>query len=281
MDLLDPNGYGYLPEQYHRSHDMCEFLVGQLEAFLTEEPYRGLRHFEVDINPEAVPIDDEYTLDYLLRADMKDKHDELVRLHTVYGLLSDSCYFLREALDASMKRRLTVSFALLRKPFIYNMPVLLRLYLDEEFLEHFNNREDFDASKLPKQDLLDLIEASLPMLFSMQDMSRGEIYDILFNKEEHGSLINWSNKALHPATTHHWASLTGAKNLNFMFSTLDDIDKQWEYFYRRLPFLLTYLLECTEQIVFDLLQLNPALYTERLEERAAFFISQGKGGQNA
>lgn len=280
MDLFDANGYDYLPEEHHDKHDLCEFLVGQLETFLTEEPYRGLRLFEFDYNPEVDPIKEENALDYLLRADMNEKHDEIVVRTTVYALLADSCYFLREALDASRKRRLTVSFALLRKPFIYNMPVLLRLYLDEGFMEHFNSREDFDATKLPKQDLLDLIETSRQLVISVQGMSRDEIYDMLFNKEERDSLLNMSNRALHPSTTHHRASLTGAKNLNFVFSTMEDMESQWRLLYRRLPFLLVYLLECTEQIVFDLLELDSELYYKRLVERAEFFASQGNGNQD-
>lgn len=150
------------------------------------------------------------------------------------------------------------------------MPVLLRIYLEEGFLENFNNREDFDASKMSKQDLMELIEASTPMML-VGDITRDEIYNIIFNKEDHGSLINWSNKALHPSTTYHWASMTGAKNLNFMFNTPESLDSQWGHLYRRLPFLLNYMLECTEQIIFDTLKLAPAIYTERMQVRANYF----------
>ncbi|WP_162055980.1 hypothetical protein [Pontibacter pamirensis] len=69
--------------------------------------------------------------------------------------------------------------------------------------------------------------------------------------------------------------MTEAKNLNFMFSTSDNLHSQWDYLYPKLPFLLNYLQECCEYIIFDILQLDPNLFGERLEERAAFFVSQG------
>jgi len=276
---MDPNGYAYLPKQYHDYHDTCEFLVGQLETFLLGEAFHELRRQAIELSPDVEPMEEgEYALDYLMRAGRQEEHDQLVMCHTIYGLLSDSCYFIREALDASRKRRLTVAFALLRKPFVYNLPVLLRLYLEEGFLEQFNTREDFDATSIPKQFLLELIEASCSMSVS-GTLKRDDVYNIIFNREDPHSLINMSNMALHPVTTRHWASMTGAKNLNLMFNTPKSLDSQWGYIYRKLPFLINYMLECTDMIIFGVLKLDPALYGKRMEERAAFYISQGRAGK--
>lgn len=272
--------YGYLPEKYWDKHDTCEFLLGQVETFLLGEDYIRLRSREIDYYPNALPGEGELILDYLLRVGRQEDHDDIVMRHTIYALLSDSCYFIREALEASLKKRLTVALALLRKPFVYNLPVLLRIFLEEGFLEQFNTREDFDGASMPKGDLLELIEASCALAFS-QSLERDDVYNVIFNREDPHSLINMSNMALHPATTRHWASMTGAKNLNLMFNTPESLDSQWGYIYRKLPFLLNYLLECTELIVFNVLNLDPALFEERLEERAAFFVSKGMGDGEA
>lgn len=59
-----------------------------------------------------------------------------------------------------------------------------------------------------------------------------------------------------------------------MFSSYHTIKVTLQSFHRPVPL-------CSEQIAFDLLGLDVALYNERLHERIAFFNSQGNSDQNA
>lgn len=174
------------------------------------------------------------------------------------------------ALFASLQKRLTVTFALIRKPFVYNLLVILRLYFTSDFLDRFNNEEKFDTAKLSEDDIKGLLQVSEEVLFS-KSIKAADIYDIVFNPASPDSIKNMSNKALHPSTTQNKNNLTEIQNLNFVFSTEKSIETQWDYLYRKLPLLLLYLNEVLEFIVFDHLKVDNKVYAERLIERADFF----------
>ncbi len=80
-----------------------------------------------------------------------------------------------------------------------------------------------------------------------------------------------SNKALHPSTTQNKNNLTEIQNINFVFSSIESIEMQWDYLYRKLPLLLLYLNEVLEFIIFDHLKLDNEEYEKRLIERAEFY----------
>jgi hypothetical protein len=145
--------------------------------------------------------------------------------------------------------------------------VILRLYLTTDFLDRFNKEDGFDTTELSQEDIIELLNASEKMLYS-KSIKASDIYDFIFNPKKADSLVNISNKALHPSTTRNKSNRTEIQNLNFVFSSKDSIITQWDYLYRRLPLLLLYLNEILEFIVFDHLKLDNNLYVERLTERA-------------
>ena len=97
-----------------------------------------------------------------------------------------------------------------------------------------------------------------------------DIYDFIFEYSNSDSLINMSNKALHPSTTRNKNNKTEIQNINFVFSTKESHISQWDYLYRRLPFLLMYLNEVLECVIFNHLKIENKIYIDRIAERAIF-----------
>ena len=260
----------HLPKEFHRQHKSCEFLLYQIEDFVTAETFKGLRAQTVQFDKEIDLIEGEHILDYLLRTDKSDKHDEIITSHILNAVIADSCQFLQIALFASLQQRLTVTFSLIRKPFVYNLLVILRLYLTSDFLEKFNKEDSFDTTGISQEDIIELLNATENLLLS-KSIKASDLYDFIFNPAFPDSLVNMSNKALHPSTTRNKSNKTEIQNINFVFSTKDSILTQWDYLYRRLPLLLLYLNEILEIFVLDHLKLDNDIYVERLTERANFF----------
>lgn len=260
----------YLPEEFQRHHKSCEFLLYQIEDFVVKDEYRKLRVKSLQFKEEPDFLEGEHILDYLLRSGEHDKHSEIITSNILNALIADICQFMQIALFASLQKRLTVTFALIRKPFVYNLLVILRLYFTSDFLDRFNNEEKFDTAKLSEDDIKELLRVSEDALFS-KSIKAADIYDIVFNPASPDSIKNMSNKALHPSTTLNKNNLTEIQNLNFVFSTEKSIETQWDYLYRKLPLLLLYLNEVLEFIVFDHLKVDDKIYVERLIERADFF----------
>lgn len=259
----------HLPNEFHKQHQHCEFLLYQIEDFVLKDTYRSLRVQTVKLDEEVKLIDGEHIFDYLLRTNKRHKHDEIITSSILNALIGDICQFLQIALFASLQQRLTVTFSLLRKPFYYDLLVILRLYLTTDFLDKFNKEDGFDTTGLAQQDIIELLNASENMLYS-KVIKASDIYDFIFNPTKSDSLLNMSNKALHPSTTRNKNNRTKIQNLNFVFSSKDSIMTQWDYLYRRLPLLLLYLNEILEFILFDHLKLDSSIYAERLTERANY-----------
>jgi hypothetical protein len=260
----------YLPEKFQSFHKTCEFLLYQIEDFVVKDTFRGLRVQTIHFEEEAVFLEQEHIFDYLNRSGLQDKHNEIITCNILNSVIADTCQFLQIALFASLQERLTVSFALIRKPFVYNLLVILRLYFTSDFLDKFNNSEKFDTTELSKEDIQELLEISENVLIS-KSVKANDIYNIVFDRTNPDSIVNMSNKALHPSTTQNKNNLTEIQNINFVFSTAQSIETQWDYLYRKMPLLLLYLNEVLEFIVFDHLKVDHGVYIERLTERAEFF----------
>lgn len=259
--------YLYLPERFWVKHKQCELLVQQIEKFIVEEKYNELRYQSFKLDSEDDIKKNEHIFDYLLRKNRKDEHDNLIRISLVNAMVMDVCYFLQEALLCSKKKRLTVAFSLLRKPFVYHLPIFLRIMFDNEFLDNFNNQDSYDVNYIKEEKKQELIKSSLELLIGAKALTPQEIYDWIFNQNEPDSLINITNKALHLSTTRNKNNQTEIQNLNFIFSNQEDIENLWSYIYQKIPVLILYLLEVIEPLIFALIELPDGLYKKRLEER--------------
>lgn len=261
----------HLPKEFHKQHKTCEFLLYQIEDFILKDNYKSLRVQTIQLKDEPELLEGEYILDYLFRTNKSDKHNEILTNNILNAVIADICQFLQIALFSSLQQRLTVTFSLIRKPFVYDLIIILRLYLTNDFLDRFNKEEGFDTTKLSEAEIIELINASESLLFT-KSIRASNVYDFIFNGSLADSLINMSTKALHPSTTRkNKNNRTEIQNINFVFSTKESIKTQWDYLYRRLPFLLLYLNEVIESIVFDQIKSEDDSYSERLIERANYF----------
>jgi len=260
--------YLYLPKEFRNRHDMCFSLVGQIEELITNEDFKKLKYKEISLDSETdKPLKDENILDFLQRTGRIEEHDSIIRNNIVHALIIDTCYFLQEAMSCSLKMRLSVVFSLLRKPFVYNLIVLLRINYEDNFIEKFNNSDSFDSTSISKEQKLELIKKSLENSLSLKKENCDLIFDLIFSKEEPDSIINMSERALHLSTTRNKNNSTEKQNLNFVFSTYSDNVLMWDYLYSKLPLLILYLLEVFDMSVLPVVDLNSKKLNERLEKR--------------
>jgi hypothetical protein len=265
----DRYDYIFLPKEFHQSHDNCEFLISQIEDFIEKPEFEGLQKINIILKEDHEMLKDENTLDYLLRIGEKEQHDAIVAKFILHATIIDIVYFLKEAFMASLKKRLTVTFALLRKPLIYDLLVVLRTGLTSDFIDRFNTEEKFDTADLTSEDKMQLLKISEDCLFS-KAIKAEDIYKIIFDSKERDSILNLSHRALHPSTTWGKINLTEKGNLNFIFSNEDDIQSQWGLLYSKMPLLLMYMVEVLESIVFDHLSFSEVTYRSRITERAFY-----------
>lgn len=257
----------YLPKEYHNTHKNCFELVRQIEEFVIGKDYQFLRVSQAPLTVEEkdklVECGDIWDF---LKKYKEDQFYTLLKKQLVLGLLMDFCYFMQESLECSKKKRQVVSYAMLRRPLVDNLKILLRILLDDEFYDNFIEKDDYDPASMKEDELKEMLKATDEIRLCKP--IKGEfIYDCIYEKNNPGSIVNLSNRAIHPVTTRPW-NKTGAMNCNFMFVMPDDIADLWKHYYAYLPAILLFYSELFNTAVFGLFEdeVDMELYPKRIEK---------------
>jgi hypothetical protein len=189
------------------------------------------------------------------------------------AVLSDVLQCVSEALEASCKAKLNVTFILLRKPIQESLFLLESIVIDEV---------DF-ASKLTDSPLalrgrsaggLDpharRIDTVLETIGEKKRFNAGYLAQLRYSKEEDG-FDGICNLATHLFTQHE-AIRTKSLNINFIFSDWDAKVTQWTFLYSRLPYLLVYLWRVVEHIGESIAPTHPEYLADMSRRIAALVI---------
>lgn len=257
--------YFYLPKEYHSVHKACFELVGQIEEFVVGKEYQFLRVTQSPLTDmEKDQLLESGDISDFLKTHREEKFYTLLRKQLILGLLMDFCYFMQESLEYSKKMRLVVSYSLLRRPLVDNLKILLRVLLDADFYDNFIEKDDYDPASMKEEDLKELLKAA-DNLRMTKPITGEVIYECIYEKNNPVSIVNLSNKAIHPVTTRPW-NKTGAMNCNFMFMTPEDNKVMWKQYYAYLLAILIFYSELFNTAVFGLFQdeVDVDLYANRL-----------------
>lgn len=241
MDAL-PDEYRFLHEFSMRMHDSLVLSLQQIDrekAVSVQVPFDS----ESDAMSFASISDSEEVFEWLESHGRMDLVAEMYLKNIYAALVSDFCHFVFEALDCARKGKLTVSYALLRKPFADNLLYLEWMLVEpEDFLNtfHYSSPKEFSyASIASKGKPKRLIEKAIERTANVGVYDADVIYGLRYQKSEGLGLVGAWNQALHLVTTR--AKLeTEEKNLNFIFSSPSDHRSQWRHIYNVVPLLLTY-----------------------------------------
>ena len=260
----------YLPKEYHTIHSACIELVRQIEEFIVKDEYKFLKVSTSAMTPEELNLLEKCgDIWAFLKKYKEEQFYTLLNKQLILGLLRDFCYFMQESLDCSNKMRLVVSYALLRRPLVDNLKILLRILADDSFYDDFIGRDDYDPVQMKDEDLKEFLSATDEIRMT-KPITGAFMYECIYDKNNAGSIINLSNRAIHPVTTRPW-NKTGAMNCNFMFTTPVDIAELWKHYYAYLPAILMFYSELFNYAVFSLFEneVDLELYPKRLEKTAA------------
>ena len=256
----------YLPNEYRTIHTACFELIRQIEEFIVGKEYQFLQvsHYELSDAEKELLKQSGDIWDFLKKYREKDFYNQLNK-QIILGLLMDFCYFMQESMACSCKKRLVVSFALLRRPLVDNLKILLRIFADDKFYDNFIERDDYDPAQMEDRQLKEFLDAT-DKVRVVEPITGSFIYECIFDKENTGSIINLSNRAIHPVTTRPW-NKTGAMNCNFMFVNQGDIAELWKHYYAYLPAILMFYSELFNCVVFGLFkdEVDSRLFEKRLE----------------
>ena len=243
----------HLPDRHNLAHAVAFFFHDELSSLVVE--LEGSDSLSVPLKlreGEGEELDGlvgEKLWEWLVRTDREDIVIDLTYRQLTIAIVSDACHFLCESLLASGKGKLTVAYALLRKPFKENLLLLEWLCgSPENFLLKFNGEsvDPYVLNRLPKEDRLEIIRAAVRAV-DFQGIDEKLLWSVRYAKEYPNSLETLWTKATHLVTSVQ-ASATEPMNLNFVFSEQTALEDQWDHYYSTVPLLLWYFVDIAEHV---------------------------------
>jgi endogenous inhibitor of DNA gyrase (YacG/DUF329 family) len=245
-----------LPARFQFSHKFAFFLHDILASMVVSGERTGI--FSVTINFESSSdaqafgkLTGEELWNWLQANGYEWVTFQIAYKQTIIALLSDFSHFVYEALSCSQKGKLTVAYALLRKPFKENLFYLEWLLADPDDFKrkfHEGGADSLAVNLIKRERKLEVIEAAIRKTRFPDWVSAEFIYDLRYSKRSNYGFDSLWNKATHLITTFK-AFRTEDENLNFVFSTSQAHLDQWHHLYSFVPLLLYHTVEVVEALI--------------------------------
>lgn len=256
MLIIEKGEHTALPKTYHTVHNICAYLYDHMTEVISDFYYLSMAHtpFDPPLPPEAGNDDFDH-LDYLAKHGRHDELEIVVTKHLVMSMIGDMANFLYESLRIAKSGKMSVAYALLRKPFTDQLLIFEQLLIDRK---DFINR--FYHSGEPKQydpsdrtiDKKAIINKAVEMLNTIDLYNADLLYELRFDRSSPASINGITNQALH-IVTNDKGYPTQQRDLNFIFGAPDRVEDQWKHYYFVMPLLLSYVGEVVDRIVFTLI----------------------------
>ncbi len=247
-----------LPSRFQEMHDIGFFFHDAMLSSIIQFEEFGL--FETNLQFDDDDVSDKFgevplenILDFLEEHGQREDSKKIVVRSVVRHLVSDFLHFIYESLDASMRGKLTVAFALLRKPLKENLFYLEMILSDEDgFFRRFASNDPAqlnisDARHFPPEFRVGTVARAVEKIEYSSVVDSDFIYMMRFDKQSQFSLEPVWQHANHLITTYR-SLATAPRNFNFIFSQEEEIESQWEHYYRTVPLLLFYAFSVVDAV---------------------------------
>lgn len=268
-----------LPRKFRPINNTSAYIYDQLVELLNLELYESLKRTSVIFKQEAEGIGlDSRTINVLEWLKSNGRHSEFkeVLIKKIgLAIVGDMANFIYESISAAQRGKLSVAYALLRKPFTDELLILEQLLVDADtFIDKFYNNKDpakYDPIKLSggSDGLKTLIKNCVNRINSKL-YNPGLLYEFRYDGSSAAGILGYSHKALHIVTKGKGYE-TSIQNLNFVFSDKSDFDSQWKHYFFVMPYLLIYSAEVIDALFSPFLAKSEQLQTLKIRSVKRFF----------
>lgn len=203
-----------------------------------------------DNEVDSLEKSEVHVLDWLQENQKEADRSLVIRTVVLPAILSDMLHCFYEALKASEKGKMAISYMLIRKPIQESLYVLEAMVLDEA---QFTKDLSENPLKLRHKNGGDVAGQSKRISKVLDKLNLGNLLDaeyiaqLRFDKSSDDSFDGVCNHAMH-LFTEHKAIKTSNLNINFIFAGASQKYTQWKFLYSRLPYLLYYIYCIFEHI---------------------------------
>ncbi|KAB7726476.1 hypothetical protein F5984_24470 [Rudanella paleaurantiibacter] len=259
MLLIEEGQQSHLPKKYRPVNNLCAVIYDQFTSILTQKHFLEHINVEIAIDPanqqfvEDLQNGSMHALDFMKANGQHIELAEILTKHITLSVLSDFANFMYESLSCAQRGKMTVAYALLRKPLTDELVIFERLLTNPaEFIQlyfHVGNPKGYDPSEpnLNRQQIIqEVFRMANPGPLFVPDL----VYGLRYDKHNPAGINGISNQALH-IVTNHPAYRTEEAELNFVFSNYHDYRRYWRHYYYFVPYLLIYAAHVVDELVFS------------------------------
>jgi hypothetical protein len=278
MIVIEKGAKTRLPKPFHSVNNICAYLYDQITEILSDIYYVDMANTtindESEVLKKALDEDGLHPFDAFKKLGYNDALEVVVTKHVTMSIIADLVNFVYESIIIAQKGKISVAYALLRKPFTDQLLILEQIvadrkdFIDRYFYDGDPQKYDPSAANLDRKKIIEKSVEKLKALFYSSDL----IYELRYDKSSEIGLNAYTNHALHIVTNHkHYK--TENQGLNFTFPLSDeDLFEFLNHYYSAVSVLLNYLAAVADHIVFDLIEDPERRREEKTLKRFVAFI---------
>lgn len=246
IGFIDQDRLRNIPKGSRPYHEYCFYLHDTMAGLLVQMEIQKASHvsFTIENDQELELLENGiHPLDFLSETGREDLERRAAINHICIALYADILHFIYEGLIALEKRKFSVAFCLLRKPFKEGLLILAQMCADEEaFFNRFKMdlNELLDFRKLNEEKIKSILENAMRSCECPPLIDADNIYDCFFNRKNDMGLAGMFDKATHLITGFRHIQ-TENYNLNFIFKNPLDDDVYGEDVYIQISTMLMLL----------------------------------------
>lgn len=250
----------FLPKRFKESHSFAFYLHDLLANYVINGEKQNIFSAKFEIRDrnhlkEIKDLSGEPFVTWLEQNGYEDVVVDIFYRQIIVATLSDFCHFVYEGLNCSEKGKTTVAFALFRKPFKENLLFLEWLLGDPvNFMKCFYNKgtSEYTIDQISKEQRIKIIANAIRKIWSQEKFFNEDyIYKLRYDKKCEFGFEKYWQKATHLVTSFREIK-TEPHNLNFVFSSFQDKESQWEFIYLMVPALLFYTVNVVEHLFLNI-----------------------------
>lgn len=229
------NLFPKLPDEFVQRHMFLLYLQDLAKNLLLLVDTHQLSHTCLKFNENNKPNDDEELIHWLIINEYHKELNYIYKPHLLFLLLRDFSMYMGDSFRSIENGRVSVAYAIARKPIQDTLFYICWLYVDGDELlnriQYSDDAKEYDISQFRRDNqdfILRLLDSASKSVYGRIN---GEyIYNLIYEKSETSLMPIW-NKALHIVTTDRKYP-TAVGELNFIFADNEIWNDFWSYYYQ-------------------------------------------------
>jgi len=266
IGVLDENRLALIPLKHWKAHEFCFFLHDRLVQLLVEYESSGAHNLVTDafqnvLDERGCEQGEIDILNFMKEHKLIEPYKHLISSHLVLALTSDMLHFLYEALNCFEKRKITVGFALLRKPLKENLLFLSWLLGNQDdFITRFESNNYQTLNNVRKGKQIEIFTEAIKKLATSDAFDADLIWNMIYSKNHESGFESIWQRATHLITSKGELLKTEDYSINFIFESPNN-DRFYETLYSNLPYLLMFTTQVTLECFSLILKVNDKTFS--------------------